>query len=113
MIEHVTFLKCDAPGCLAQFSSAGLLANADRYVFDAALRHGWTAEQALPTSALKILCPAHSEKVRESQTLPAEKAVRLLINNPPAIRSAPPFLVCKLKLLLADFNAKTFTWRNT
>jgi hypothetical protein len=112
MLTHITFLKCDAPGCLVDFSSDGLPSNSDRYVFDAALRHGWSIEQESPAS-YKMFCPAHSNKIREAQTLPAEKAIRLLTSNAPALRSAPPFLVGKLKLMLSDFNAKTFTWRNT
>jgi hypothetical protein len=111
MIDHVTYLQCDAPGCLARFSSESLPSQSERYVMDAAIRRGWNIEDA--RDRLKSFCPAHSEKIRESQTLPAEKAVRLLINNPSAIRTAPPYLVSKLKLMLSDFNGKTFTWRNS
>jgi hypothetical protein len=42
-----------------------------------------------------------------------EQATRVLISDPETLRYAPPYMVGKLKLLLADFNAKTFTWRNT
>lgn len=45
------------------------------------------------------------------QELTSHNAIQFLTKDETTIRTAPPFLVAKLKKLLGDFDAKTHQWR--